>query len=65
MVLLFYTISEVYTIFGMVSRDILQFDMPEEQKKKQTISAAKDAVKLLVSLGLVAEDSISLQPLAS
>lgn len=46
-------------------RDILQFDMPEEQKKKQTISAAKDAVKLLVSLGLAAEDSISLQPLAS
>ena len=45
--------------------DILQFDMPEELKKKQTLSAAKDAVKLLVSLGLVAEDSISLQPLAS
>ena len=46
-------------------RDILKFDMPEELKKKKTLSAAKDAVKLLVSLGLVAEDSISLQPLAS
>ena len=45
--------------------DIQKFDMPEELKKKQTLSAAKDAVKLLVSLGLVAEDSISLQPLAS
>jgi hypothetical protein len=45
--------------------DILKFDMPEELKKKQTVSAAKDAVKLLVSLGLVAENSISLQPLAS
>ena len=46
-------------------RDIQKFDMPEELKKKQTLSAVKDAVKLLVSLGLVAEDSISLQPLAS
>ena len=60
------------SIFAMFStgevfnpRDILKFDMPEELKKKQTLSAAKDAVNLLVSLGLVAEDSISLQPLAS
>ena len=60
------------SIFAMFSTgevfnpsDILKFDMPEELKKKQTLSAAKDAVKLLVSLGLVAENSISLQPLAS
>ena len=58
------------SIFAMFSTgevfnpsDILKFDMP--LKKKQTLSAAKDAVKLLVSLGLVAENSISLQPLAS
>ena len=45
--------------------DLQKYDMPEELKKKQTLSAAKDAVKLLVSLGLVADGSISLQPLAS
>jgi hypothetical protein len=39
--------------------------MPEELKKKQTVSAAKEAVKLLVSLGLVPEGSISLEALAS
>ena len=41
-----------------------KFDMPEELRKKQTLSSAKDAVKLLVSLGLVPEGSISLEPLA-
>ena len=45
--------------------DLEKYDMPEELKKKQTISSAKEAVKLLVSLGLVAEGSISLQSLAS
>ena len=45
--------------------DLQKYDIPEELKKKQTLSAAKDAVKLLVSLGLVADGSISLQPLAS
>ena len=44
--------------------DLLKFDMPDELKRKQTLSSAKDAVKLLVSLGLVPEDSISLDPLA-
>lgn len=59
-------------IFAMLSSgevfnpcDLQKFDMPEELKKKQTISAAKDAVKLLVSLGLVQEGSISLEALAS
>ena len=55
-----FTTGEVFN-----PHDIQKFDMPEELKKKQTLSAAKDAVKLLVSLGLVAENSISLQPLAS
>ena len=44
--------------------DLLKFDMPDELKRKQTLSSAKDAVKLLVSLGLVPEGSISLGPLA-
>lgn len=44
--------------------DLLKFDMPDELKRKQTLSSAKDAVKLLVSLGLVPEGSISLDSLA-
>lgn len=44
--------------------DLLKFDMPDELKRKQTLSSAKDAIKLLVSLGLVPEGSISLDPLA-
>lgn len=44
--------------------DLLKFDMPDELKRKQTLSSAKDAVKLLVSLGPVPEGSISLDPLA-
>ena len=44
--------------------DLQKFDMTEELKKKQTLSSAKDAVKLLVSLGLVTEGSISLEALA-
>lgn len=44
--------------------DLLKFDMPDELKRKQTLTSAKDAVKLLVSLGLVPEGSISLDPLA-
>lgn len=58
------------SIFAMLSngevfnpRDLQKYDMPEELKKKQTLSAAKDAVKLLVSLGVVAEGAISLQAL--
>ena len=45
--------------------DLLKFDMSDELKKKQTISSAKEAVKLLVSLGLVPAGSISLDALAS
>ena len=59
-------------IYAMVSTgetfnpcDLQKYDMPEELKKKQTVSAAKEAVKLLVSLGIVPEGSISLDSLAS
>ena len=45
-------------------RDLHKFDRPEELRRKQTLSFAKDAVKRLVSLGLVPEGSISLEPLA-
>ena len=44
--------------------DLLKYDMPENLKKKMTLASAKDAVKLLVSLGVVAEGSISLDSLA-
>jgi transposase len=60
------------SIYAMVSTgevfnpsDLLKYDMPEELLKKRTLAEAKDAVKLLVSLGLVAEGSISLETLAS
>ena len=60
------------SIYAMVSTgevfnpsDLLKYDMPEELLKKRTLAEAKDAVKLLVSLGLVAEGSISLEALAS
>ena len=36
--------------------DLHKFDMPDELRRKQTLSSAKDAVKLLVSLGLVATE---------
>ena len=59
-------------IYAMVSTgetfnpcDLQKYDMPEELKKKQTVSAAKEAVKLLVSLGLIPEGSISLEAVAS
>ena len=45
--------------------DLFKFDMPDELKKKQTISSAKEAVKLLVSLGLVPAGSIFLKSLVS
>ena len=44
--------------------DLLKYDMPEELQKKRNLTAAKEAVKLLVSLGLVADGSISFEPLA-
>ena len=60
------------SIYAMVSTgevfnpsDLLKYDMPEELLKKRTLAEAKDAVKLLISLGLVAEGSISLEALAS
>ncbi len=59
-------------IYAMVSTgetfnpcDLQKYDMPEELKKKQTVSAAKEAVKFLVSLGLVPEGSISLEAVPS
>lgn len=59
-------------IYAMVSTDevfqpsdLLKYDMPEELQKKRTLAEAKYAVKLLVSLGLVVEGSISLETLAS
>ena len=59
-------------VYAMVSTgevfnpsDLLKYDMPEELQKKRTLAEAKDAVKLLVSLGFVAEGSISLEALAS
>ena len=45
--------------------DLEKYDMPEGLKKKHTFSSAKEAVKLLVSLGLIPEGSISLDALAS
>lgn len=44
--------------------DLHKFDMPDQLKQKQIVSSAKDAIKLLVSLGLVEQGSISLEPLA-
>ena len=59
-------------IYAMISTgevfspsDLLKYDIPEELQKKRTLAEAKDAVKLLVSLGLVPEGSISLETLAS
>ena len=44
--------------------DLKKFDMPEDLKGKQTLSSAKETVKLLVSLDLVPAGSISLDALA-
>ena len=44
---------------------LFKLDMPDELKKKQTISSVKEAVKLLVSLGLVPVRPISLESLVS
>ena len=40
--------------------DLKKFDMPEDLKRKQILSSAKEAVKLHVSLGLVTADTITL-----
>ncbi len=45
--------------------DLARYDMPDELKQKRTLSSAKEAIKLLVSLGLVTEGSISLDALAA
>ena len=44
--------------------DLDKFDMLEELKKKRTLASAKEAVRLLVSLGVVPAGSISLDALA-
>ena len=38
--------------------------MPEQLRRRQVVSSARDAVKLLVSLGVLQEDSVSLAALA-
>ena len=60
------------SVFAMISTgevfnpsDLKKYDIPEELRKKHILSAAKDAVKLLVSLGVIPDGSISLQSLAS
>ena len=45
--------------------DLNKFDMPENLQHKRLISSAKEAVALLVSLGLVPDGSISLEPLSA
>ena len=45
--------------------DLDRFDMPENLQRKRLLSSAKEAVSLLVSLGLVPEGSISLEPLSA
>ena len=44
--------------------DLKKFDIPEDLKRKRTLSSAKEAVKQLISLGLVPVGSISLDALA-
>lgn len=45
-------------------RDLQKFDMPEQLKRRQAVSSAKYAVKLLVSLGVLQDGSVSLAALA-
>ena len=45
--------------------DLDRSDMPENLRRKRLLSSAKEAVALLVSLGLVPKDSISLDPLSA
>ena len=44
--------------------DLQKYDMPEEFQKKRISTTAKEAVKLLVSLGIIADGSVSLESLA-
>jgi len=44
--------------------DLEKFDMPEELKKKRTLASAKEAVRLPVSLGVVAAGSKLMDALA-
>ena len=53
------SINEVFNLSAH-----LKFSMSEEFRKKQTLAEAKDAFKLLVSFGLIAKGSISLETLA-
>lgn len=60
-------LTSIYAMFstGEVFNpcDLLKYDMPEKLQKHQTISSAKKAVNLLITLGLITEDTISLKPL--
>ena len=44
--------------------DLLKFDMPEHLRQRQLLTSAKDAAKLLVSLGVVHPDALSFAVLA-
>lgn len=45
--------------------DLCKLDMPPHLKERQIVSSAKQAVRILVSLGLVQPDSISLDSLSA
>lgn len=57
-----YAILQTGEVFN--PSDLKKYDMPEELKQKKILSSAKEAIKLLISLGLIKEDSISLDSLA-
>ncbi len=44
--------------------DLLKFDMPEHLRQRRLVASAKDAAKLLVSLGVVQPEALSLTALA-
>ena len=44
--------------------DLHRFDMPEHLRQRQLVASAKDAAKLLLSLGVVQPDALSFAPLA-
>lgn len=45
--------------------DLFQIDMPEELREKQKVKAVKQAIKLLVAQGIVAQEHIVLPPLSA
>lgn len=61
-------LTAIYAMFTTGERfnpcDINKFDIPKNIQLQQTKKAAKQAVKLLVSLGLIEPDAISLEKIA-